>query len=201
MCLTFTISYYVLGECKSKEISLHDRDLLEVLYSAALNDHQELVDKILGETRKFSGYNQDCINIILRLINQKKEDAALKVFNSMKPALLGDRQAQASGGFFIRQLVKANCAPEKIVSVCQSLCDSGLNNRAFFRALEAANSYGRPQIANAVLKEIQKQKDTLRPQAFWPLLVMSSFISIFGWFILYSLIIMFNLCTDITIKV
>lgn len=166
------------GDCRSKDINLHDRDLLEIVFSAAIGDHLAIVDSILKQTKKFSGYNQDCVNIILRLVNQRKEDAAFKVFSSMKPAVSTDRQGQASGGFFIRQLVRANCAPEKIVAMCRNLVDSGLNNRAFFRALETANALGKSQIANVILKEIPKQKDSLRPQAFWPLLVTLLIISI-----------------------
>lgn len=124
--------------------------------------------------KKNSGFNQDCVNVVLRLVNRKKEDDAFKVLLDMKPVILTDRQASATGNFFIRQIVKANCSTEKIVSFCQRLVDSGLNNRAYFRALEAANSFGKTEISNAVLKQIQKQKDSLRPHAFWPLLVFHS---------------------------
>lgn len=148
---------------------------MEVLYSAAVNEKSEIVDSVLGRMQKASGYNQDCVNIILRLINHKKEEEAFKVLLAMKPVILSDGQTSATGGFFIRQIVKSNCSPDKIVSFCQKLVDSGLNNRAFFRALEVANSLGKSDISNLVLKQIQKQKDTLRPQAFWPLLVNNYF--------------------------
>lgn len=144
---------------------------MEVLYSAAVKDNSAVVESVLSQMQKTSGYNQDCVNIILRLINHKKEEEAFKVLLAMKPVVLGDGQTSATGGFFIRQIIKSNCSPDKIVSFCQRLVDSGLNTRAFFRALDAANSFGKSDISNLVLKQIQKQKDSLRPQAFWPLLV------------------------------
>ncbi len=172
-----------LGECKKKDIAIHDRDLLEVLYSAAINGHDTVVDALLSQMKKLSGYNQDCFNVILRLINHRQEEQAFKVLLGMKPITQQDGQTTAAGGFFIRQIVKSNCAPEKIVSFCQRLVESGLNNRAFFRALEVANSFGRVDVANILLKQIQKQKDSLRPQAFWPLLVNFDFSNFFVTFV------------------
>ena len=177
----FLNAYFLtpIDECKRKEIVLHDRDLLEVLYSAAIHEHYEIVDTLLSQMKKISGYNQDCYNVILRLINQRQEEQAFKVLLGMKPVTQADGQTTATGAFFIRQIVKSNCSPDKIVSFCQRLVDSGLNNRAFFRALEVANTLGRVEIANLLLKHIQKQKDSLRPQAFWPLLVNSDSVKLF----------------------
>lgn len=163
-----------LGDCEKNEVIMHDRDLLEVLYTAAVNNHSSVVDDLLTRMRKLSGYNQDCINVILRLVNCGQEDEAFKVLLSMKPPLLNDGQMPSVGGFFIRQVVKCRCKPEKIVKFCQKLVDSGMNPRAYFRALEAANAFGDKDLSQVLLQEITKQKEKLRPQAFWPLLVTLS---------------------------
>lgn len=163
------------GDCNKNEILLHDRDLLEVLYTAAANNHSTIVDDLLTRMRKFSGYNQDCINVILRLVNNGKEDEAFKVLLSMKPPLLTDGQIPAIGGFFVRQVVKSKCNTEKIVNFCRHLVDSGLNPRAYFRALEASNAFENGELSRVLLQEITKQKEMLRPSSFWPLLVTISF--------------------------
>lgn len=163
-----------IDECKNKEITLHDRDLLEVLYTAAIHNHPTVVDNMLNLMNKSSGYNQDCFNVILRLVNHQQEDQAFRVLQSMKPVQLADGQMSATGNFFIRQIIKSNCPPEKVISFCQQLVNSGLNNRAFFKALEMSNAFRKPEISNLLLKQIQKQKEMLRPQAFWPLLTAQS---------------------------
>lgn len=144
---------------------------MEVLYNAAIHGHHELTDTLMERLQKGLGYNQDCVSFILRLINQKQEDHAFKLLLSMKLPLATEGRAASVGGFFIRHIVKSDCAPEKILSFCEHLVKSELNKRAYFRALEAANAYGKQKIAKAILKRIQVQKDSLHPKAFWPLLV------------------------------
>ena len=163
--------FYFSAECEQKEIVLSDRDLFEVLHSAAINGHPSLVDALLSRVSKSSGYNQDCMNIIMRLINKNQEDEAFKVLMTMKPGLASDGRPQQSGNFFLKQIVKANCASDKIVGFCRKLIDSGMNHYAFFRALDASNTYGNVELSSALLKEIQVQKENLRPSSFWPLLV------------------------------
>jgi hypothetical protein len=60
--------------------------------------------------------------------------------------------------------------------------ESGLNNRAYFRALEFANALGKPEMSNLLLKQIQKQKEMLRPSSFWPLLVIQTSFTFFIYF-------------------
>ena len=158
-------------------MSLHHRDFLEVIYSAAINNRVEIVDYLMDRMSKSTGYNQDCVNIILRLVNQQQEDMGFKLLLSMKPGLLMDGATASTGNFFIRQIVKSNISSEKIVDFCQRLIDSGLNNRALFRALEVSNSLGKRNLSSVLLKSIKNQKEILRPSMFWPLLTSQSKIS------------------------
>lgn len=126
---------------------------------------------LLSRVQKNSGYNQDCFNVILRLINQKREDEAFKILMSMKPNLRADGQAFGTGVFFIRQVVKAKCPPEKIVLFCQRLAECGLNTRSYIRALEASNEVGNVELSARLLMHVKGQTESLRPSMFWPLLV------------------------------
>ncbi len=65
---------------------------MEVLYTAAVHGHSKIVDYLLSQMSRFSGYNQDCFNVILRLINLQQVDQAFKVLKSMKPIQLTNGQ-------------------------------------------------------------------------------------------------------------
>jgi hypothetical protein len=62
------------------------------LYTAAIHGHSAIFDAVLNQMNRSSGYNQDCFNIILRLINHKQEDQAFKVLKTMKPIQLANGQ-------------------------------------------------------------------------------------------------------------
>lgn len=68
---------------------------MEVLYTAAIHGHPAIVDDLLNQMNRSSGYNQDCYNIILRLINHQQEDQAFKVLKTMKPVQLANGQVRS----------------------------------------------------------------------------------------------------------
>ena len=164
-----TTSIFPKEDCKKKEIVFNDEDLLSVLYTAAVHGHSEIVDILLDHMKKDIGYNRACVNVILRLITQHKEDEAFKVLLSMKPSRIIDGRRIASGRFFIRHIVRENRPYDKIVSFCQDLVQSGKNGRAFFTAIEAASRYERTELVNLLLKVIKS--DDCRPYLLGPLLV------------------------------
>lgn len=120
--------------------------------------------------KKTLGYNRACVNIILRLVTQRKEDEAFKVLLSMKPRII-DGRTTPSGRFFIRQVVKTDCSSEKIILYCQQLVQTGKNVRAFFTAVEAASSLGKSELMERLFKEMKGDKNSLRPHFLGPLLV------------------------------
>lgn len=65
---------------------------MEVLYTAAVHGHSAIVDYLLNQMSRLSGYNQECFNIILRLINHQQADEAFKVLKTMKPVQLNNGQ-------------------------------------------------------------------------------------------------------------
>ena len=120
--------------------------------------------------RKNAGYNRSCVSLILRLVTKHKENEAFKLLLSMKPRLL-DGRATPSGRFFIRHVVKSDCHPEKIVSFCQDLVQSGKNVRAFFTAIEAASSMEKPELMERLLQEMKSDKNSVKSHFLGPLLV------------------------------
>lgn len=114
-----------LVECEKNEILLLDKDILDVIYSLTVNGHGDKIDGLLGKFHLSAGFNQDCVNVILRLTNNGYEDVCLKLLRVMPRGNRPDGQPVDVGVFFIRQLVKANRPVEKILSICKILQDEG----------------------------------------------------------------------------
>lgn len=126
----------ILETCDKNEIYLLDRDILEVIYNLAVNGNAAQVDALLERIRKTAGYNQDAINAILRLINKGHEEIAVKILLTMPRGVRQDGEFVETGGFLVKQLVKANRPLETIVSICRTFEETDLNPRATLIALE-----------------------------------------------------------------
>lgn len=48
----------LIKDCKLKDILISDRDFLEVVYAAAINGHEELVDEVLYASSKNNNLNK-----------------------------------------------------------------------------------------------------------------------------------------------
>lgn len=160
-----------LEECETKEIYLLDKDFLDIIFSLSTNGHNEHVPFLLSKVRKSVGYNQDAINLILRLINYGQEETAMEILKTVPQAVRPDGQQVPFGNFFIRQMVKAKRPVEKIISVCKYLQENNLNENALSYATEMSLENSDSDLAYALLEELQKQGITVRQHFFWPLLV------------------------------
>ncbi|XP_029714531.2 leucine-rich PPR motif-containing protein, mitochondrial [Aedes albopictus] len=159
-----------LETCEQREIYLLDKDLLEIIYSLATNGHAEKIDPLIAKIRKQAGFNQDAVNVILRLINRGQEDAAFKVLKTMPRATKNDGELANTGGFLVKQLIKAKRPIGKILSICEELTSSGMNSNAYLIALETALKNGIVDSAYALLKALNEQNHPVRQHYFWPLL-------------------------------
>lgn len=54
------------------------------------------------------GYNQDAVNVVIRLVTKGKDDVAYKVFQTMQPAVRTENSMNMSGHIIIKQFVKNN---------------------------------------------------------------------------------------------
>ncbi|XP_059481411.1 leucine-rich PPR motif-containing protein, mitochondrial isoform X2 [Neocloeon triangulifer] len=164
----------VLTEAESQNIEFLDRDFFDVIFSLSEAGHVQHVDEIMGLLKKRPGFGQECVNIILRLVNIGQEDVGKKLL-SMMPASIRQGQdgpeAIPVGSFFVKQLVKANRPVEKVISICEELQNSGANTKACLLALEMALVAGKEQVAYALMHKMKEQGTPLRQHFFWPLLV------------------------------
>ncbi|XP_017859465.1 PREDICTED: leucine-rich PPR motif-containing protein, mitochondrial [Drosophila arizonae] len=158
-----------LAECEPKEIILLDKDLLDIAYTLAVHGNGEHVDAVLSKLRISPGFNQDAVNIILRLVNKGQEDVALKLLRLMPRNSRVNGELVDVGAFFIRQLVKANRPVEKILSICRTLQSEGLNPKALTIATEAGLTNGVMNNALPLLHEMKNLGLPIRQHYFWPL--------------------------------
>uniref|UniRef100_A0AAG5DD85 Pentacotripeptide-repeat region of PRORP domain-containing protein n=1 Tax=Anopheles atroparvus TaxID=41427 RepID=A0AAG5DD85_ANOAO len=156
--------------CEQKEIFLLDKDILEIIYTLAASGHAERADRLVEKIRRQAGYNQDAVNVILRLINKGQEEVAMKLLRTMPRASKSDGELANTGSFLVRQLVRAKRPAEKVIGMCHELQESGMNDRAFLIALETALKGGSVELAFELLQELSKQNQPIRQHFFWPLM-------------------------------
>lgn len=158
-----------LETCEKNEIYLLDKDIFDIIYTLATNGHANTVDELLPSLRKSGGYNQDAVNLILRLTNKGQEDVAFKILKTMPRGTNNLGEPTDTGTFFIKQLVKANRPTEKILKICQELQDQQLNHKAYLVALEAGVTSGSIELAIPFLHEVKRSGLPIRQHYFWPL--------------------------------
>lgn len=163
-----------LAECETKEVNLLDKDYLDIIYSLAIHGFKEQIPEILNKVRKAFGYNQDSINIILRLINKGEIDAGLLILKSMPRNTKPDGTQQVTGSFFIKQMVKANYPLEKIIEICDTLEAENMFERALSLATETSLELANETLVYSLLSEMQRKGLKIRQHYFWPLIVLKS---------------------------
>ncbi|XP_017021796.1 leucine-rich PPR motif-containing protein, mitochondrial [Drosophila kikkawai] len=159
-----------LAACEQKEIILLDKDLLDVVYTLTINGNGEHVDEVLAKLRLSPGFNQDAVNVILRLVNKGHEDVGLKLLRVMPRTSRVNGEPVDVGAFFIRQMVKANRPVKKILSICRTLQGEGLNPKALTIATEAGLTNGVVNNALPLLQEMKNAGLPIRQHYFWPLI-------------------------------
>ncbi|XP_050542701.1 leucine-rich PPR motif-containing protein, mitochondrial-like isoform X8 [Daktulosphaira vitifoliae] len=160
----------ILSSCKNHDVYLTHNDYFDIVHSLAVNGHRDKIDEILNQMHKTTGYNQDAINCIYKLITAGEIECAIKVFESMKKPT-NIEGSPSIGRFFIAHLTKINCPVNKIINFCQKLVDEGSNPRAFEYATEMALKNGSVNIALGLFEYMKQKEQSLRQHYFWPLLV------------------------------
>lgn len=156
--------------CEEKEIHLLDKDFLEVCYALAINGHSDKVDAVLNNIKKTIGYNQDAVNVILRLINKGQETSAMKVLKTMPRSSRVDGGLNDAGNFLIKQLIKASRPIEQIIDICNEMEQSNMNSKPIMTAVEAALTTGNTKLAPGLLKEMLAKGYEVRQHYFWPVI-------------------------------
>lgn len=156
------------AECEKKEIYLYDRDVMEMLFEAASNGHIEVASALLNQMRKDVNYNQDCRNLITRLMLHKQEDMAFKALSTLNPRAEHHRLF-STVRFFIPLAVSSDLPPEKVTSFFAG--NEELSKRgAILEALELATMNSRADLSTLLWDLMITKKDFILPINFSRLL-------------------------------
>lgn len=155
--------------CDKADIYLLDKDILEVIYNLVINGHTSAVDQLIERIKKTAGYNQEAINVILRLVNKGHEEVAVKILMTMPRGVRQDGELVDTGSFLVKQMIKSDRPLASIVKVCRYLEENDMNSRALLIAAESAISVGSSNTID-LLKEIKAAGHPIRQHYFWPLI-------------------------------
>lgn len=61
----------IMSDCESKDIIFLDKDILEIVYTLAINNHFEYIDEILDKVKKQFGYHSQARLCVLRFVHFK----------------------------------------------------------------------------------------------------------------------------------
>lgn len=161
----------VLDTCDNKEIYLSDKEYLDIVYSLAINGHGDKIDQIMTRIPKTSGYNQDAINCIYKLVTCGQEEIAFKVFDTMTKPLKADGTSPPIGRFLIGHLTKVNSSLPNVIGFCKKLVSEGTNSKAFEIATEMALKNGSVDIALGMFEYLKENNQPIRQHYFWPIFV------------------------------
>lgn len=162
-----SINKYI-AQCEEKEVYLLDKDFLEVIYALSVNGHGDKVDDVILKMKKAYGYNQDAVNVILRLINKGQEPIAMKILKTMPRATRQSGEQTDAGNFLIKQLIRANRPVEQVLNICRELEQSDMNSKPILVAIEAALTHGSGELSLGLLRDMKARGMEIRQHFFWP---------------------------------
>uniref|UniRef100_A0A4W4ESK6 PROP1-like PPR domain-containing protein n=1 Tax=Electrophorus electricus TaxID=8005 RepID=A0A4W4ESK6_ELEEL len=150
-----------LNQVENTDISLMDRDLMQVVFTLTVAGHQQHVPEVLEHLRPFS--------FSVREGHESTAFMLLKTF----PSVQADSQNSNGpdvGNFFLRHCVNTNKSPEELVGFCKGLMDSNLHAAPMQFTLYCALEAKKMAPAIEVMKTMKEEGLPIRPHYFWPLL-------------------------------
>uniref|UniRef100_A0A4W4ESS4 PROP1-like PPR domain-containing protein n=1 Tax=Electrophorus electricus TaxID=8005 RepID=A0A4W4ESS4_ELEEL len=157
-----------LNQVENTDISLMDRDLMQVVFTLTVAGHQQHVPEVLEHLR----HDGDAMNLCLSLITQGHESTAFMLLKTF-PSVQADSQNSNGpdvGNFFLRHCVNTNKSPEELVGFCKGLMDSNLHAAPMQFTLYCALEAKKMAPAIEVMKTMKEEGLPIRPHYFWPLL-------------------------------
>ena len=140
---------------------------MDVIFSAATHGHSEVANTLLGQMRNDYNYNQDCRNLITRLMLHKQTDVAYKALLTLNP--VEQTGLYPAVRFFIPLVVTADVPSQKIVTLLSE--HEELEKRGILEALELAAVKSRSELTTLLWEQLKQRKNFIPPYQFSRLLV------------------------------
>uniref|UniRef100_A0AAR2KEX8 PROP1-like PPR domain-containing protein n=1 Tax=Pygocentrus nattereri TaxID=42514 RepID=A0AAR2KEX8_PYGNA len=164
-----------LDTVENKDISLMDRDLMQIMFSLTKAGHQQHAQNCYFSALLIWFLSVcvcflciDAMNLCLSLITQGFEDTAFAVLKTF-PNLQAESQNGDNpdlGNFFLRHCVNM----DKLVHFCKDLKDSNLHSAPLQFTLYCALDSKKTAMAVGLMKTMKEEGLPIRPHYFWPLL-------------------------------
>ncbi|XP_014665082.1 PREDICTED: leucine-rich PPR motif-containing protein, mitochondrial-like [Priapulus caudatus] len=159
-----------IEDAEKRATYLGDKDLLDVMFTLAINGHNEHTQALMTKMRKETGFNQDAYNAVLSLVNEGQDDVAYQLMQAMTRPTRPDGTVAPVGFFFLRQLVKNERPVEKLMGIANDMQARKLNEYALSKVTECTLQLGKLEHARACLVEMKRQGLPMRTHYFWPIL-------------------------------
>lgn len=153
----------------SEKKSVGSKDILDVVYDLTVNGHGSSCVQLFDLLNKGNNFARYAANTIIRLTQKGHEDVALQLLKIVPRKIAPSGGNYNSGGFFLQQLVKADCPLEKIVAICKELEAEGLHSNPLQAILPDLCDSGPSDLVWSLFRDRKARGETLIEENFRPL--------------------------------
>ncbi|XP_058793240.1 leucine-rich PPR motif-containing protein, mitochondrial-like [Phymastichus coffea] len=160
------------NQCQEKNIQLTDKEVLDVIYTLAVNQHLNMIDEMISYLNKGGLYNKDAVACILKLLEKNCIDVAYILLKTLlKPENLKNYE---SGGFFLRKLVTSDASNETMIKYCNLLLKDELHHNPFELTIIYMFTHNKQQRTLSIMKSWAETGAEIREHYFFPIFVAHS---------------------------
>lgn len=160
-----------INRLAAEKQNVSDKDILDIIYDLAINGHGNCSVQLFDQLSKDTDgpFVRWACNTVIRLAQKEHDDVALKLLKIIPRKTSESGETLDSGGFFLRQLIKANRPLEKIIAVCKELQEESLHSSPFQVILPQLCSSGSSDFVWSLFRERKSRGEVLVEDNFRPL--------------------------------
>lgn len=164
----------ILEQCKNDQIQITDANISKIIYELAVNGYADRTKSLIEYFRQSQEPVYFRINLILRLTNINQSDLGYKILKTFPQRTRSNDLPIDSGNFFLKQLAKANCSYDQMLSYINKLEQNGRNADPKMVVLRSLLYYKRVDHALKLLHELKAQYMKIEQLYFWPIFCVQS---------------------------
>lgn len=151
-----------------------DSGLMDVVFELCKNGYENRIDAVVQRMKRFTGYHFLAKRMVVALISRGKVDGAYNLLKSIPRQTQTNGKTEDVGKYVIMQMIVLRHSVESIIAMSRRLTDDGMNSRAIYDVLEISLQEGYCELSLVALKELQRLREPIRLNYFWPLLCSES---------------------------
>ncbi|XP_021925064.1 leucine-rich PPR motif-containing protein, mitochondrial [Zootermopsis nevadensis] len=163
----------IYREMSTKNISLNDKHIMKIVTSLVTTGHQDIMKDVLKWLPETDSGNRTAVkHTAVHLLHLGYCDAACSVLDALPQPTF--ETSPSFGAFLFQEMIKTNVPVSRILQLTDSLVSDGRNPLALKKAVGAALSFGKVEIALELFHAMKDRSLPLRPHYFWPLFIAAS---------------------------